>query len=170
MAEIRNRWTNEVIVKDENLTVKELAEKHRANLDGANLDGANLNRANLDGANLDGANLDGANLNWATLDGATLEFHQLPSIRLLSSIPLGNLSDTLCLELMRRDAYGHPKPELFDQWANGESGCPYQHEERFWRFVENSKVWKPGDPEMRDYDLIIAICKAKGWKIKGYLK
>ena len=70
---------------------------------------------------------------------------------------------------MRRDAYSHPKPELFDEWVKN-NNCPYQNEERFWLFEENKKLWKPGNPEMRDSDLIIAICKDKSWKIKGYLK
>lgn len=190
MAKTRNRWTNGIIAEDENISLRELVEKNRANLSGANLSRANLSRADLSGANLSGvdlsgvdlyrANLSGADLSGANLyradlsgvdlSGANLEFYQFPSIRLLSSISLGIVSDDLCLELMRRDAYGHPNPELFDQWANGEGECPYQHEERFWRFTERGSLWKPGSPQMRDYDLILAICKEKGWKIKRYLE
>lgn len=44
----------------------------------------------------------------SNLSGAKIEFYQFPSIRLISSIYLVNLSDNLQLELMRRDAFGHP--------------------------------------------------------------
>jgi len=69
---------------------------------------------------------------------------------------------------MRRDAYAHPQPTLFDEWVNGGS-CPYQNEERFWHFEPKKDLWKPGKPQMKDSDLILAICKEKGWKIRGYL-
>jgi len=69
---------------------------------------------------------------------------------------------------MRRDAQAHPKPGLFDEWAKGGS-CPYQNEERFWQFREKRELWKSGEPQMADRDLILAICKAMGWGIKGYL-
>ena len=187
MNQILNRFTGKVIFEGEE-SIKELAEKNKANLSGASLYGANLYRAsldganldgaslygaslygaNLDGANLDGASLYGANLDGANLDGAKIEFHLFPSIRLLSLIYLGTLSDKLTLELMRRDAYGHPHPELFDEWEKGGS-CPYQNEERFWQFEERRGVWRKGKPQMTDRDLIVAICKEKGWKIRGHL-
>ena len=147
MTTIRNRFTGAIIVEGKG-SVKELIKKNM-----------NLPRANLYEANLYGANL----------SGAKIEFHKFPSIRLLSSMPLGRLSDNLTLELMRRDAFGHPKPELFDAWANGKE-CPYKTEERLWHFTEVKGLWKPGNPEMTDRDLIIAICREKGWGIKGYLK
>ena len=34
------------------------------------------------------------------------------------------VSDNLCTELMRYDAENHPRPELFEDWANGDI-CPY---------------------------------------------
>ena len=175
MATIKNRFTGEVIIEDEGASLRALAEKNfanlryadlrDANLQGANLRGANLRDANLRGVNLRDADLRGANLRYANLRGANLEFYQFPSIRLLSSMPLGQLPNDLTLELMRRDAYGHPHPELFDTWAKG-GGCPYQNEERFWNFSESREMWEPGDPIMTDRDLIVAICKAKGWGIR----
>ena len=78
---------------------------------------------------------------------------------------LGKLPDDLTLELMRRDAYAHPNPERFEVWAKG-GRCPYKKEDRFWIFDSNRTLWKKGKPKMTDRDLIIAICKAKGWKIK----
>jgi len=148
------------------------ANLDRANLSGANLSGtnlsqANLSRANLDRANLNGVNLSGANLSGANLDRANLEFFRFPSIRLISSIQLSLISNNLALELMRRDADGHPYPEKFDEWAKG-GDCPYQNEERFWLFNEKREAWKPGKPQMSDKDLIIALCKEKGWKIRNY--
>jgi hypothetical protein len=88
---------------------------------------------------------------------------------MLASFGLGILSDALTLELMRRDAWAHPKPELFDAWAKGGS-CPYQNEDRFWLFDIKIELWKSGPPEMRDSDLILAICREKGWKVKGYIE
>jgi len=144
------------------------ANLDEANLSEANLSGANLSGANLDEANLNGANLNGANLSGANLDEANLEFFRFPSIRLISSIQLSLISNNLALELMRRDADGHPYPEKFDEWAKG-GDCPYQNEERFWLFNEKREAWKPGKPQMSDKDLIIALCKEKGWKIRNYI-
>ena len=166
------------------------ANLYKANLDGANLNRASLNRANLDGAslykaNLDGANLYGASLYKANLDGANLDgasligadlneakitFYKFPSIRLLSSLNLLNLPDHIALELMRRDAASHPHPERFDIWAKKDGPCPYQDEEYFWMFQQDRSVWEKGNPRMKDVDLIIAICKAKKWKIRKYLE
>ena len=145
------------------------ANLYGANLYGANLYGANLSRADLAGADLAGADLAGANLSGADLSGAKIEFARLPSIKMLSSFNLGQLSDELTLELMRRDAWAHPKPEAFDEWARG-GPCPYQNEDRFWLFKLKKELWKPGPPEMRDSDLILAICRDKGWKVNGYIE
>ena len=146
------------------------ADLYRADLSWADLTRANLYRADLYRANLTGANLARANLARADLAGAKIEFQRFPSIRLLSAIPLGELSDQITLELMRRDAYAHPEPDKFTIWAKQDGLCPYQNEERFWYFQENKELWKAGKPKMRDSDLIIAICKEKGWRIKGYLE
>jgi hypothetical protein len=142
------------------------ANLYGADLSGADLTGANLYGANLTRADLAGANLTGANLTGADLAGAKIEFNKFPSIKTLSSINLGKLSDKLSLELMRRDAAAHPYPERFDTWAKG-GDCPYQNEERFWLFDLGPKIWKRGKPKMSDVELINAICKEKGWKIKN---
>jgi len=109
-----------------------------------------------------------ANLFRADLSEANLEFWQFPSIRLISSIHLNNLPDNLQLELMRRDAFAHPHPEKFDEWAKN-GNCPYQNEERFWLFKPNRTFWSPGLPQMADRDLAIELCKSQGWRIRGYL-
>ena len=70
---------------------------------------------------------------------------------------------------MRRDAFGHPNPEKFDNWAKG-GNCPYDDVERFWSFEPKRELWSPGIPQMTDRDLIIEICKSNKWGIKGFLK
>ena len=150
------------------------ANLSRADLSRANLYCANLFRANLSGANLSHVNLSHAylydiNLSRAYLYNANLSFSYFPSLKTLSSINLGNLPNDITLELMRRDCAGHPYPEMFDAWAKG-GACTYQDEERYWVFNEKRDVWKKGKPQMTDRDLILAICKAKKWGIKGHLK
>ncbi len=80
MSKIINWQTEETIIEDENLTIKELVEKAvrnnmslvYADLRGADLRGANLIDANLKFAYLWGANLIDANLKDADLWGADL--------------------------------------------------------------------------------------------------
>jgi hypothetical protein len=63
--EIKNRWTEKVIVDGEAESLRVFVEqkvKEKINLMGANLMGANLWGADLGGANLGGANLWGADL------------------------------------------------------------------------------------------------------------
>ncbi len=145
------------------------ADLRDANFRNADLRYANLQYADLRDANLRDANLWDANLRNADLRDADLQFHFFPSIRTISSIRLHDLPDEIVVELMRRDAAGHPYPERFDEWAKG-GECPYRKEERFWLFEEKRELWKKGIPKMIDRDLIFAICKSQGWKIKGYLK
>ncbi len=66
LIEIKNRYTDKVIICGEYESIKDCLEKNRgANLGGANLGGANLRDAYLGGANLGGAYLGGANLGGA---------------------------------------------------------------------------------------------------------
>ena len=183
MAQLK-RISGELIAENENKSLKQLAERHKADLRRADLTGADLRRAylieaDLTGADLRRADLIEADLSWADLSGAYLrrvdlsgtkiEFHQFPSIRLLSSMPIKKISDDLILELMRWDAYAHPHPEKFDKWAKG-GECPYQNEERWWFLPEKRKIWKSGNPTMRLSELILEICRQQGWGIKGYLE
>src|SRR3990167_5908122 len=71
-VQIKHRNTHEVIAESESGTLKELVEKHKANLAGASLWGADLRGADLRGASLWGANLRGANMWGADLRGADL--------------------------------------------------------------------------------------------------
>jgi uncharacterized protein YjbI with pentapeptide repeats len=79
--EIKNRWTNEVIITAEAETLKEACKKNKtdlgaANLVAANLEGANLNSAYLVAANLVDANLVDADLGGANLEGAKIKITQ----------------------------------------------------------------------------------------------
>jgi len=140
-----------------------------SDLRGSDLRGSDLRGSDLRGSDLRGSNLSGSNFRGSDLRGSNIEFYNLPSLRTLSSISLFNLPDNLQLELMRRDAQAHPHPELFDEWVKTKK-CPYQNEERFWLFEPKPKLWKAGKPEMSDFDLIIALCKSQGWRVRGYLK
>ena len=151
-------------IRMEKEELKTILENHQKWL-AAGSDGerANLRWANLSGANLRWANLRGADLCEADLRGAkNVTFLSFPSLNTISSPALGELSDELTLELMRRDAAAHPYPERFDEWKNGGS-CPYQGVERWWLFDMKRELYKPGPPTMSDYELIVAICKDKGW-------
>ncbi|MCK9324175.1 MAG: pentapeptide repeat-containing protein [Bacteroidales bacterium] len=71
--EIKNRFTNEVILCGEHESVKDCLEKNRgADLEGAYLEGVDLRDANLQGADLRDANLRDANLQGADLRDANL--------------------------------------------------------------------------------------------------
>jgi hypothetical protein len=87
--EIKNKYTNAIILCGEYESIKDCLEKNKgaylggadlegaylrgADLEGAYLGGANLRGADLEGAYLGGANLGGANLRGANLRGADLE-------------------------------------------------------------------------------------------------
>ena len=71
--EIKNRYTDAIILHGEYESIKDCLEKNRgANLEGAYLRGANLGDAYLEGAYLRGAYLGDANLGGAYLRGAYL--------------------------------------------------------------------------------------------------
>ena len=67
---------------------------------------------------------------------------------------------------MRRDAWTHPRPEMFDKWAEG-GICPYDGSvERMHFFEEKREYWVAGPPKLADRELIVEICNYKKWKIK----
>jgi len=175
------------------------ADLQGANLQGANLQGAILRGANLQGAilwwadfqyaDLQGANLQEAILWWADLIGANLRkaaitFPLFPT-KILQTIYLGTLSDVLTLELMIRDASFLPfeiKLKFVD-WALEGGGCPLKNDsERAWLFRENRDILanylkkrnvqfeSTWEPQIPGDQLIIEICKEKGWGIKGYVE
>lgn len=130
-----------------NLSEAELcvAELCVANLRDANLRGANLSGANLRGANLRGANLLWANLPMAYLCGAVVDGAHWPSPTMVLLANWGEVSDELCLDLMRFDAACHGEPMDFDAWASG-GPCPYgsKHYQRACNFLEKRELWSPG--------------------------
>jgi len=93
--------------------------------------------------------------------GEKTKFYKFPVSILRAR--LKDLPDDLTLERMRRDAWSHPHPEFFDCWVN-DGECPYKNgESRMHFFNEKKELWKPGPPQMRDWDLIVAIAKYKKW-------
>ena len=93
MSKIINWKTNQTIIEDSNLSIKELAEKAvkykkykislaytvliSANLEGANLEGTCLYKADLKNANLKEANIEDTDLVDADLRGADLRHAKL---------------------------------------------------------------------------------------------
>jgi len=121
------------------------------------------NKANLSEADLSEANLSEANLSKANLSGADLRWANLPSPTMLLLANWGNvyLSNELCIELMRYDAANHPKPELFNKWANG-GDCPYNgiKWQRCANFQERKDLWSPG-PAKSALELAMMLLKEK---------
>ena len=72
MIQIRNRFTNEVMISVDTDNLSD-ADLSGANLSDADLSGANLSDADLSGANLSYADLKGADLSYADLKGADLK-------------------------------------------------------------------------------------------------
>ena len=62
LIQIKNRFTDEIIIEGDYKDLREAVEKNKANLSEANLFGADLSGANLSGANLSRANLFGAKI------------------------------------------------------------------------------------------------------------
>ena len=136
MSQINNRYTGKKMYADPNLSVRELAEKNKANLSGADLSGAdlyrtnlfeaNLSRANLYGANLSGADLSGADLSNANLYGADLSGADLSGADLfwvnLSRVNLSRVNlygaDLYGADLSWADLYGADLRRADLRWAN----------------------------------------------------
>ena len=192
--EIRSWLTGIVLYSMECVeNIKELlmsAIKVGANLYGADLSGADLSGANLSGANLSSADLSSANLFRtnlfrtnllgadlrdvdlsyanlfdADLRGANLYHAKFSYVLLMSSIQWGNVSNKLCLEMMRRDAL-ITGVEAMSNWAKG-GPCPFTSvsETRAYHFKEDRRLWRKGKPQMTDRELWVALCKEKNIKI-----
>jgi len=136
-----------------------------ANLEGAVLNGANLAGANLHGANLykadaSGANFIGAYLSQANLQEADLRKADLRGARYSIAVTLQahwyDLSDELCLELMRHDCESLPDPSTMDDWAEG-GPCPFGNYVRCFHFQEKCGLWRPGRPTLRGWKLWEAL-------------
>ena len=128
------------------------ADLHSANLQSANLRSANLRFANLQNAYLQSAYLQSANLQFANLQFADLRSAKFnsatkwpaPTMVLLAN--WGEVSDTLCLALMRFDCANHPDgPKRFDEWVKT-GRCPYDNVNvaRSANFQEKKRLWNEG--------------------------
>ena len=138
-----------------------------ANLNGTNLHGvdlslANLSMAKLIGSDLSGADLSGANLYGANLCGASLHRASLPAPTTVLLADWGEVSDELCVDLMRFDAWFHDKPTMFNEWALSRGPCPYEDKsfQRACNFRERRKLYSPGRPP-KGFNLMVRLIKEK---------
>ena len=113
-------------------------------LDGTEREFESLVDADLRGANLSGANLYGADLHSANLRGANLYGAFFSPTRILSA-SWGDVSDSLCADLMELDASAHPDRTKFDEWAKG-GICPYAGVSisRIVNFRQKHELWGTG--------------------------
>lgn len=157
-----------------------------ARMRGADLRGACLRGADLREADLRAADFLGIDLAGADLRAARVVFRSFP-VATLPLFPLGDLPDDLCLELILRDAWNSPGPESFCDWVQG-GRCPLDAPgasvERRWMFnqrpeplrrhlrecrdrgIDGPDVWRP---RMSGAALILAVCRFKGWGVRGLL-
>jgi hypothetical protein len=144
------------------------ADLRSADLGGANLRKANPKEANLRWANLRGADLGEADLRWANLSEANLSEANLSGAKYSVQAVLrsfwGDLSDTLCLELMRHDAENHPQGvEAITEWAAGRNNtCLFTRFQTAFHFYPRRKIWEPGPPQLRGWELLVALAAEKG--------
>ena len=63
---------------------------------------------------------------------------------------------------MHFDAANHPKPKLFEEWANGSGQCPYSglKVERAAWFEQEKEHWAIGQ-DCRPYDLMTRVLAEK---------
>ena len=137
-----------------------------SNLSGSNLSGSNLRGSNLRGSDLSESDLSESNLRWSDLSGSNLRGSNLrgsnlPSPGMILLAQWGEVSDSLCIELMRYDAANHPDPSSFDRWAETGS-CPYEDcpVQRSVNFTQRRNLWSPG-PGRPAYELMVQLIREK---------
>jgi len=150
------------------------ADLSYADLSSANLSSANLSSADLSYADLRSADLSSANLSSANLSSADLSYADLSSANLRSAhnvaptqlllLNWGKVSDELCVELMRWDAWNHSDRSKFDEWLENGS-CPYDSEkfQRAANFSESKELWEEhgyAQPKSA-YELVMMLFKEK---------
>ena len=153
--EIRHRFDSSRILYTGEGSQREVILKaisERTDLSFANLSFADLSSADLSSANLRSANLSSAKRSDGTRWGA-------PTMALLAS--WGDVSDSLCADLMLFDAACHPDPTAFDRWVEG-GDCPYTgvNVQRAARFRERKELWGKGEL-CRPYDLFMRLLAEK---------
>ena len=160
-ADLRNADLWSANLRNANLRDADLwgADLQDANLWGADLRGADLRNADLYGADLRNANLYGADLRNANLRDANLRDANLPSPTMVLLANWGEVSNELCVELMRYDANNHPNPKKFDEWRRG-GPCPYNNVkiQRVAHFIEQKTLWKSG-PSKPAYELMVMVLR-----------
>jgi uncharacterized protein YjbI with pentapeptide repeats len=167
-ADLRNANLRNADLRDANLRYANLrdADLRNADLRYANLCYADLRDANLCDADLRDADLCYANLRYANLRNADLCYADIkkikfPSPTMVLTAHWGEVSDDLCVDLMRYDAACSPDAKAFTKWAEG-GNCPYTRAnvQRAALFVEKKHLWKPGRTK-RPYDLMVRCIREK---------
>jgi hypothetical protein len=99
----------------------------------------------------------------ANLSGANLSGADLPSPTMVLLASWGEVSPTLCRDLMAFDAACHPDPTAFTRWAERTAGCPYNEikVQRAAQFREKREHWDATAPLRRPYDLMIDVLAQK---------
>jgi hypothetical protein len=126
------------------------ADLWNANLWNADLRYADLRYADLLDADLRDADLRYADLRDAGLRNADLRGVKWPSPTVVLLAFWGAVSDDLCVELMRYDAYNHHDPKSFDVWK--ETGvCPFGSTsyQRSANFTERRDLWPGWNPRKK---------------------
>ena len=142
------------------------ANLHNADLQGVDLCNVSLCNANLRGADLRkvsfcNANLRDTNLCGADLRGADLRVAYLPSPTMVLLAEWKEVSDELCIELMRYDASCHPDPTKFNIWVET-NNCPYKYAQvqRAANFKEKKELYS-ASPSKGPYELMNMLLKEK---------
>ena len=127
----------------------------------ANLSDANLSDANLSHANLYDANLSDTNLYYANLSDANLLGSSLPPPTMVLLANWDEVSDDLCRDLMRYDAFFHPNPFEFLDWVK-DGPCPYTYKkfQRVCNFNERRDLYSPGIVD-NGFNLMVRLIREK---------
>lgn len=121
------------------------------------LRGADLSEASLREVDLQYANLCKADLTRADLSGS--KYGILDLLR-----AYWNPDDHVVIELMRWDAWLHPHPERFEEWAKG-GDCPCYVYARAFHFREMRDLFQPGPPQMSPVELLTILCRQHNIKV-----
>ena len=122
------------------------------------------------GVDLRGVDLTGVDLRGVDLRGANLRGAYLPAPTVVLLARWGIVSDKLCGDLMRYDAYCHEDSKKFGIWAKGGT-CPYTNKkyERAANFEEKKELWKAGPPK-KVFNLMVRViqetCANSDWHKK----
>jgi hypothetical protein len=129
------RWDNQetIVNDDECKSMRKLLEKYKGTISFAY---SNLSYSNLSYSNLSYSDLRGSDLSNSDLTNC-----KLPSPTMVLLANWQNVSNSLCLALMRYDAWNHTQPKKFLIWKETNT-CPYydMNFQRSANFQENSAL------------------------------